>query len=107
MVQLTMRGTPSTNVMTTNTTNLSILATKAALDWHARRNARGASVAAHDAATLDRLAAVLLVAAGFLAGTIAGTIAYSAVDTWCLLVPIAGILGLLLWSLQAPFAQVD
>jgi len=52
---------------------------------------------------------VLLVAAGFGTGTIAGALAYSAVDLWCLLAPIAAILGLLIWSLQSPppFAHVS
>jgi uncharacterized membrane protein YoaK (UPF0700 family) len=102
LVQLLMRGTPSTNVMTTNTTTIAILGTKAVLDRYAHRNAARAAIAAHDASTRERLTGVLLVAAGFLTGTIAGTIAYSAADTWCLLVPIAIILGLMIRSLQAP-----
>jgi uncharacterized membrane protein YoaK (UPF0700 family) len=102
-VQLLMRGAPSTNVMTTNTTQIAILATKAVLYWHAHRTPGG------DAAQLqssnDRLRAVLLVAAGFLLGTVIGALAYSAVDLWCLLVPIAAVLGLLIWSLQSNTAR--
>jgi uncharacterized membrane protein YoaK (UPF0700 family) len=109
LVQLLMRGTPSTNVMTTNTTQIAILAARTALCWHARRSATGDEAAAQLAATSDRLLAVLLVAAGFLTGTIAGALAYSAVDLWCLLAPIAAILSLLIWSLQSPqsFAHVS
>jgi uncharacterized membrane protein YoaK (UPF0700 family) len=101
LVQLILRGTPSTNVMTTNTTQIAVLATRTALCWHARRRATD-DAAAQFAATRDRLMAVLLVAAGFGTGTIAGALAYSAVDLWCLLAPIAAILGLLIWSLQSP-----
>jgi uncharacterized membrane protein YoaK (UPF0700 family) len=107
LVQLLMHGTPSTNVMTTNTTNIAILATKTAMCWHARRKATDDRAAAQFALTRDRLTAVLLVAVGFLVGTIAGALAYSAVDVWCLLAPIAVILGLLIWSPERspPFAH--
>ena len=101
LVQLLLRGTPSTNVMTTNTTQIAVLATRTALCWHARRRATD-DAAAQFSATRDRLMAVLLVAAGFGTGTIAGALAYSAVDLWCLFAPIAAILGLLIWSLQSP-----
>ena len=102
LVQLLMHGTPSTNVMTTNTTQIAILATKAVLCWQAQRSATGDSAAAQLASTKDRLAAVLLVVSGFLTGTIAGVLAYSAMHLWCLLGPIAAILRLLIWSLQSP-----
>jgi uncharacterized membrane protein YoaK (UPF0700 family) len=100
-VQLNMPGTPSTNVMTTNTTQIAVLATQTALSWRARRTARDEDSAAQLRSLTDRLTAVLTVAAGFLFGTIVGALAYSAVDLWCLLFPIAAILGLLIWSLQS------
>jgi uncharacterized membrane protein YoaK (UPF0700 family) len=104
LVQLLMRGTPSTNVMTTNTTQLAIAATQAALFWHAQGKTRGDHdhAAAQLASTHDRLKALLSVAGGFLTGTIAGALAYALVDLWCALVPIAAISGLLIWSLQSP-----
>jgi uncharacterized membrane protein YoaK (UPF0700 family) len=102
LVQVLMHGAPSTNVMTTNTTQVAILATKAVLCWHAQRSARDDSAAARLASIKDRLAEVLWVVAGFLTGTIAGAAAYSTVDLWCLLAPVAAILGLLIWSLQSP-----
>jgi len=109
LVQLLMHGTPSTNVMTTNTTQVAILATKAVLSWHAQKSVTGDSALAQLASTKDRLAEVLWVVAGFLTGTIAGALAYSAVDLWCLLAPIAVILGLLIWLLKSPpfFASAD
>ena len=100
--QLLMRGVPSTNVMTTNTTLIAILATKTVLSWHAQRRAEDNQATAQLADTANHLAAVLLVAGGFLIGTIAGAFAYVVVDLWCLLVPIAAILGLLIWSLESP-----
>jgi uncharacterized membrane protein YoaK (UPF0700 family) len=102
LVQLLMRGTPSTNVMTTNTTQLAIAATQAVLFWHAHRKTSGDQAAAQLASTRDRLKALLCVAGGFLTGTIAGALAYAIADLWCVLVPIAAILGLLIWSLRSP-----
>jgi uncharacterized membrane protein YoaK (UPF0700 family) len=102
LVQLLMRGTPSTNVMTTNTTQLSILATQTFLFWHVRRRAPDDPRAARLASTRDRLAGVVCVAAGFLTGTIAGALAYSVVDLWCVLAPIAIIFSLVIWSLYSP-----
>ena len=102
LVQLLMRGTPSTNVMTTNTTQIAILATRTALCWHAQRRTTDPEAAVQLATTSERLTAVLLVAVGFLLGTIAGALAYSAFDLWCLLAPMAAILGLLVWSPQSP-----
>src|SRR6516162_1724172 len=105
LVQLLMRGTPSTNVMTTNTTQIAILATRAVLCWHARRKATDDKAAAQLASTNDRLTAVLLVAAGFLLGTMAGALAYTALGLWCLLAPIAAVLGLLVWSQRSGRAR--
>jgi uncharacterized membrane protein YoaK (UPF0700 family) len=102
LVQLLMRGTPSTNVMTTNTTQLSILATQTLLYWHARRSAPDDPRGALLAATADRLRSVLFVAVGFLIGTIGGALAYAAAEMWCALVPIAAILALLTWAVQPP-----
>jgi uncharacterized membrane protein YoaK (UPF0700 family) len=99
-VQLVMRGMPSTNVMTTNTTHIAVLATQTLLAWHARRRARDDRSAAQLASTGERLQAVLRVAAGFLTGTIAGALLYSMMALWALLVPIAIILGLLIWTLR-------
>ena len=65
-VQLIMRGTPSTNVMTTNTTQIAVLATQTFLAWHARSITRDDRAAAQFTSTSKRLDAVLRVAAGFL-----------------------------------------
>jgi uncharacterized membrane protein YoaK (UPF0700 family) len=100
-VQLIMRGMPSTNVMTTNTTHIAVLATQTLLAWRARKIARDdRAAAARLASTSERLKAVLRVAAGFLIGTVAGTLVYSRIALWALVLPIAIIAGLLIWSLQ-------
>ena len=104
--QLLMGGVPSTNVMTTNTTRIAILATQTVLSWHAQRRAGGDGATAQLATTRNHLAAVLLVAGGFLIGTIVGAFAYSAVDLWCLLLPIGALLGLLIRSLESPLPIV-
>ncbi len=48
------------------------------------------------------LVGVLCVATGFLVGTVVGALAYSVADLWCLLVPVALIFSLVIWSLQSP-----
>ncbi len=99
-VQLLMPGTPSTNVMTTNTTQIAVLATTTAL--RLRMGEMDDRAAAQLASARDRLTSVLTVALGFLLGTVAGSTGYSAVGLWCLLAPILVILALLIWSLQSP-----
>jgi len=76
-VQLIMRGMPSTNVMTTNTTHIAVLATQMLLAWRARNIARDERASAQLTSTSERLKAVLRVAAGFLIGTMAGALVYS------------------------------
>jgi len=99
-VQLIMRGMPSTNVMTTNTTQIAVLATQTLLAWRARTSARDDRAAAQLASTSERLKAVLRVAAGFLVGTITGALVYSSMALWALVMPIAIITGLLIWCAQ-------
>jgi uncharacterized membrane protein YoaK (UPF0700 family) len=99
-VQLIMRGMPSTNVMTTNTTQIAVLTTQTLLAWRARTSAKDDRAAAQLASTSERLKAVLRVAAGFLVGTIAGALVYSSMALWALILPIAIIAGLLIWSVQ-------
>src|SRR3974390_1947385 len=88
LVQLLMRGAPSPNVMTTNTTQFAILATRTALGWRARRRGSNDAEAAQFASSRDRLTAVLRVSPGFLLGTIGGALAYAALGLWGLLAPI-------------------
>jgi uncharacterized membrane protein YoaK (UPF0700 family) len=99
LVRLLMRGVASTNVMTTNTTQVAIDIT----DWviARRRRARGdAAGAAELAAAHKRCADLLPIVFGFLGGTLAGTLAYLVAGLLCLLVAISIVLGLVIWAMR-------
>jgi hypothetical protein len=92
-----MRGVASTNVMTTNTTQIAIDATELVLAWQAGRRADAAVAAAYAAARarLARLAPIML---GFLLGTAAGTLAYVTSGVWGLILPLAIMWGIFAWA---------
>jgi hypothetical protein len=102
LVRLLMRGFGSTNVMTTNTTQLAISVTEAVLAWRKKYQAPGDSaVAAEFAAICQQLLKVLPLVSGFLLGTLAGAIAYVQIGLQCALAApllVAGIIIWLLWS---------
>jgi len=76
-VRLLMQHVASTNVMTTNTTQIAIDATELLLAWQARRRAPGdAALAATYDAARGRFGALFPIMVGFLAGTAIGTLAY-------------------------------
>src|SRR5260221_11841598 len=91
-VRLLMKDVASTNVMTTNTTQIGIDATELLLAWQARRRAPAdAPVAAgYDAGSAPFVARVAIML-GFLVGTAAGALAYVAIGAWGLLLPLAVI----------------
>jgi uncharacterized membrane protein YoaK (UPF0700 family) len=92
-------GYPSTNVMTTNTTQLAIDVAELAMAWRARRRSPAdAAIAAEYAGMKDRLTVLGPIVLGFLTGTIAGAVAYAGLDLWCVLVAIALALGLAAWA---------
>jgi len=89
-VRLLMRNVPSTSVMTTNTTQLAIDATELILAWQARGRAPAdAAAAATYVAARTHLARLFPIMAGFLLGTVAGTLAYVVTGLWALMVPLA------------------
>ena len=100
-VRLLMRDMASTNVMTTNTTQLAI----DAAEWLIA--SRGQSASPGDAsAKSDRVAArgrfigLFLIMTGFLGGTICGALSYRWLGLSCLLTAIAvlaGIIGYCVW----------
>jgi uncharacterized membrane protein YoaK (UPF0700 family) len=98
-VRLLMKNVASTNVMTTNTTQIAIDATELGFAWHARRRAPAdaAAAAAYNAACM-RLAGLFPVMLAFLLGTAAGTIAYVGIGSWGLLVPVALMYGAFGWA---------
>jgi uncharacterized membrane protein YoaK (UPF0700 family) len=89
----------STNVMTTNTTQIAIDATELAFAWHTHRRvpADVAAAAAYRAARM-RVAGLFPIMLGFLLGTAAGTIAYVTIGPWGLLLPVAIMYGVFGWA---------
>ena len=99
LVRLVIAGAPSTNVMTSNTTQLAIDATDLALAWRARLRAPAdPELAAAHARARERFNALWPVILGFLAGTLTGALAYAHFDLWCLLAAVAAALALSLWA---------
>jgi uncharacterized membrane protein YoaK (UPF0700 family) len=99
VVRLLMRGTPQTNVMTGNTTQLGIETTELFLAW--RRYARDPSDPTNEReflAVRSRLAVVLAIAAGFLLGAACGAVAFA--EAGLPGAPLAAALvgGLTLWA---------
>jgi len=105
-VRLLMKDVPSTNVMTTNTTQIGIDATELLLAWQARRRAPAdaAIAAAYDAARA-RFGALFAIMLGFLVGTAVGALAYVGIGAWGLLLPLAIMYAILAWASARPFAQ--
>ena len=105
-VRLLMKDVASTNVMTTNTTQIGIDATELVLAWQARRRAPAdaAVAAAYDAARA-RFGALFAIMLGFLVGTAVGTLAYVATGAWGLLLPLAILDAVFAWASARPGAQ--
>lgn len=98
-VRLLMKGVASTNVMTTNTTQIAIDAAELWLAWRARRRAPAdAALAAACEAARARFGALLSIMLGFLVGTVVGTLAYMATGVWALLLPLAVTYGVFAWA---------
>jgi uncharacterized membrane protein YoaK (UPF0700 family) len=98
-VRLLMKNVASTNVMTTNTTQIAIDATEFLFARHAKRKSpTDASLAAYDAVRA-RLAGLFPIVLGFLVGTGAGTLAFVTTGLWGLLLPLAIIYAVFAWAL--------
>jgi uncharacterized membrane protein YoaK (UPF0700 family) len=98
MVRLTMRGVASTNVMTTNTTQVAIDATELLLAWRASRRSTDAATAAAYRAAQGRIAALLPIMLAFLFGTAAGTLAHETIGLRGLIAPLLVVYGVLAWA---------
>jgi uncharacterized membrane protein YoaK (UPF0700 family) len=102
VVRLLVKGVPSTNVMTTNTTQLAIDVTEFVLTSRARHDApEDAALADEHERVRARINAVWPVVLGFLAGTIAGALAFAQFNVWCVLAPIALAAALAVWALRS------
>lgn len=97
-VRLLMPGVASTNVMTTNTTLFAIDAGELLLGWHGRRKGNDPAAAAQFAAARARLAILIPIGLGFIAGTAAGAVGYMLFGLSCLIVILLTLLGLVVWA---------
>jgi uncharacterized membrane protein YoaK (UPF0700 family) len=99
LVRLLVKGCPSTNVMTTNTTLFAVDATDLVIAWRAHRRVPGdAAAAAAYHQVRDRFALLWPIVLGFVVGTIGGAAAYARLDLWCLLLAIAVVVALAAWA---------
>ncbi len=99
LVRLLIKGCPSTNVMTTNTTLFAVDATDLLIAWRAHWRAPGdAAAAAAYTQVWDRFAILWPIVLGFVVGTVGGAVAYARLDLWCLLLVIAVVGALAVWA---------
>jgi uncharacterized membrane protein YoaK (UPF0700 family) len=99
LVRLLLRGVASTNVMTTNTTQIAVEATQAALAFARRR--RDPETARLYAAACHGLARMLPLPLGFSLGVVCGALAFATVGRWVVVLPALATAALTLWALQA------
>ena len=99
MVRLQMSGVASTNVMTTNTTQLAIDCTLVLLE--ARHRGFGTVRTPAVLAARERLSGTLPIALGFVLGTCCGAGAFAIAHFATLLVPLGICYALLAWTLSA------
>jgi uncharacterized membrane protein YoaK (UPF0700 family) len=94
LVRLLMRGVASTNVMTTNTTQLAIDAAEWLIASHRKRVMPDDPGVQADYATIrGRFTGLFLIMAGFLGGTIGGALGYRWFGLPCLIGAIAILAG--------------
>jgi uncharacterized membrane protein YoaK (UPF0700 family) len=99
MVRMFMHGVPSTNVMTTNTTQLAIDVTIALISL-ARRRSQSEAEAGQARGARARLALQWPPMAGFVAGTAVGAAVYDIAGAKALAAPLVIVLALLVWSMR-------
>ncbi len=94
-----MSGTTSTNVMTTNTTQAAIDATEFVFAWRARRRAPDdEETVNYFDEVVGRCARLFPVIFSFLAGTLAGALAFLYAGLWGLVLPMLIVLVLAVWA---------
>jgi uncharacterized membrane protein YoaK (UPF0700 family) len=97
LVRLLMRGAASTNVMTTNTTQIAIDATQFAWAW-LRGKSGGAAEAARQREAVRRLWNGVPLPAAFLLGTLTGAAAFAHAGPPVLAAPAAVVAALAVWA---------
>jgi uncharacterized membrane protein YoaK (UPF0700 family) len=101
LVRLLMRGVASTNVMTTNTTQIAIDATQ--LIWARLCRDDGSAEISHQREVRrQRLRRGLPLPLGFLAGTVVGAVAFERAGYLVLAAPLIVVGGLTLWAARYP-----
>lgn len=103
LVRLLMRGVPSTNVMTTNTTQIAIDVGEVLVAACERRDAP----LPQTRSARNRLINLLPLAAGFLAGSVGGAVGYTVAGLWCILAAIVTSFALWIWSLRVELPPHD
>jgi uncharacterized membrane protein YoaK (UPF0700 family) len=99
LVRLLVKGCPSTNVMTTNTTLFAVDATDLMIAWRAHRRApEDTATAAAYGQVRERFAMLWPIVLGFVVGTAGGAVAYARLDLWCLLLVIVLVGALAVWA---------
>ena len=99
LVRLLVKGCPSTNVMTTNTSLFAVEATDLVIAWRAcRRAPHDAAAAAAFAQVRERFALLCPIVLGFVVGTVSGAAAYARLDLWCVLFAVAVVGALAVWA---------
>jgi uncharacterized membrane protein YoaK (UPF0700 family) len=96
-VRLSMRGVASTNVMTTNTSQIAIDATQLAFARLYRDDA-SAEIADQREVRRRRLRGALPLPLGFLAGTVVGATAFARAGDLALVAPVIVVGALTLWA---------
>jgi len=101
LVRLLMRGVASSNVMTTNTSQIAIDATQ--LAWARLWGNDGSAEIAHQHEVCRRrLQGGLPLPLGFLAGTVVGAVAFASAGYPVLMAPVIVVGGLTLWAARSP-----
>ncbi len=101
LVRLLMRGVASTNVMTTNTTLVSIeLAQWMIASRRLRRHPADGAALELKRQAKARFAGLWPVLAGFLLGAICGAVGFQLAHFWFLLLAVAILGGLLIWAFR-------
>jgi uncharacterized membrane protein YoaK (UPF0700 family) len=101
LVRLLMRGVASTNVMTTNTSQIAIDATQLAWAWLCRDDESAETIRQREVCR-QRLYSGLPLPLGFLGGTAVGAVAFTTAGYLVLLAPVVVVGGLALWAARWP-----
>lgn len=101
LVRLLMGGVASTNVMTTNTSQIAIDATQLAWVWLCGDGGSAETPRKREICR-ERLYGGLPLLLGFLAGTVVGAVAFAAAGYLVLVGPVVVVGGLTLWAVRCP-----